>query len=124
MLKKYQYDANKWALECFGTAVATDLQERRQRFLEEAVELCQASGADKEEVNKLVDYVFSRPIGDRFQEVGGVMVTLAVLGDSINIDLQDAAECELKRVQGRIDRIRIKHQTKPLSIRTDNPIEV
>lgn len=122
MLKKYQSDCNEWALQCFGTAVATDLKERRQRFLEEAIELAQASGADKDEIIKLVDYVFSRPIGDRFQEVGGVMVTLAVLCSPINVDLQDAVETELTRVQGRIEKIRLKHQSKPLSIRTNNQI--
>jgi NTP pyrophosphatase (non-canonical NTP hydrolase) len=114
---KYQTDANAWANECFGKAIATDLKERRQRFLEEAIELAQASGATKEEIETLLNYVFSRPVGQPHQEVGGVMVTLAVLCDQINTDLQDAAQEELARCQANIEKIRRKHHTKPEAIR-------
>lgn len=83
------------------------------RFLEEALELAQATGCSKGEALELVDYVFAREIGDTRQEVGGVMVTLAGLCHAANVDLEDAAEAELKRNWNRIDLIRAKHFARP-----------
>jgi NTP pyrophosphatase (non-canonical NTP hydrolase) len=117
MLKKYQADANQWAEACFGTEIATDLKERRQRFLEEAIELVQASGASRDEIEILLKYVLSRPAGQPHQEVGGVMVTLAILCNQIGVNLEDASEKELARCQANMEKIRRKHHTKPEEIR-------
>ena len=74
--KTYQIQVRDWLYACFGEDVATNKLERNHRFLEEALELVQACGATQEDAHKLVDYTFNRPIGEKFQEVGGVMITL------------------------------------------------
>ncbi|MGT2505726.1 hypothetical protein [Cupriavidus basilensis] len=73
----FQQRVQPWMLECFGAEIAADARERNHRFIEEALELVQACGATASEAHQLVDYVYGRPVGDRHQEVGGVMVTLA-----------------------------------------------
>jgi hypothetical protein len=84
------------------------------RFLEEALELSQASGCSSEDAHRLVDYVFSRPVGRLEPEVGGVMVTLAALCAAAGIDLKNAADRELERNWSRIDAIRRKQANKPV----------
>lgn len=72
----YQDRVGSWVGECFPAAAQDDVTERTHRFLEEALELVQASGCTKEEARLMIDYVFDRPVGAQDQEVGGVMVTL------------------------------------------------
>ena len=95
--------------------IAGDKEERNHRFLEEALELVQACDCTAEEAHKLVDYVFGRPVGEKFQEVGGVHVTLAALCLAQNIDGQAAAEAELSRITQpeMVERIREKQKRKP-----------
>lgn len=105
-------------MACFPAAALNDQQERVQRFLEEALELAQASGCSKKEAIELVDYVFSRPTGDQNQEIGGVMVTLAGLCSALQIDMDDAGETELNRNWQRLHTIRAKQSRRP----TNSPL--
>lgn len=75
----YQFRVSEWLEACFGQQVARDPIERNHRFLEEALELVQSTGCTQAEAHQLVDYVFGRPTGEKFQEAGGVMVCLAAL---------------------------------------------
>lgn len=111
----FQQNVLKWAIEAFGAEVVRDTQERCDRFIEEALELVQAVGYDRERAHALVDYVFSRPVGEVHQEAGGVMVTLASLASIINVDLFADGSTELARVNQPevMARIREKHKTKP-----------
>lgn len=111
----FQIRVAPWMLECFGADIASDEQERNHRFLEEALELVQACGASAGEAHELVDYVFGRAVGERVQEVGGVMVTLAALCLAHRIDMHQAGEIELDRINQPdvIDRITKKQQSKP-----------
>lgn len=104
-----------WLLECFGEDIAYDGMERNHRFLEEALELVQACGCTEAEALKLVSYVFGRPVGERSQEVGGVMVTLAALCLAHGLDMHGAGETELARISQpeTITRIRMKQASKP-----------
>ena len=77
-----------WLLECFGAEIASDTVERNHRFLEEALELVQACGCPSDEAHKLVDYVYGREVGEKSQEVGGVMVTLAALCLAQGLDMR------------------------------------
>lgn len=108
----YQGRVAEWVRECFGADSQYDKAERAHRFLEEALELYQATGQSKENALKLVDYTFSRPIGEQFQEVGGVMVTLAALCGAAKIPMFDAASVELTRCWQKIDKIRAKNKNK------------
>lgn len=109
----YQDRVDLFMLKCFGLKIATDSAERNHRFIEESLELAQANGCSAEDAHMLVDYVFGRPSGEPRQEVGGVMVTLAALCNAAEIDLTQAAEAELERVNGKIEVIREKQKAKP-----------
>lgn len=114
-INNFQTKVGAWCIKCFGLTVAQNKLERNHRFLEESLELVQSLGCSKEEALMLVDYVFSRPIGEPYQEVGGVMVTLAALCEPNFIDLQRSAELEYNRINSPdvIDKIRVKQATKP-----------
>ena len=109
----FQARVRPWLLECFGSEIAADKRERNHRFLEESVELVQACGCTQVEAHQLVNYVFNRPLGERSQEVGGVMVTLAALCLAHHMDMHEAGEAELARVWPLIERIRAKQAAKP-----------
>lgn len=108
----FQARCRYWVMQCMGEEAAYNKSERSFRFIEEAVELVQASGTSKEDVLKIIDYVYSRPIGEVSQEVGGVMVTLTSLCTAHGIKLDDAAETELARCWTLIDKIRAKAVAK------------
>jgi len=111
--KSFQRRVEEWLAACFSPAVRTNREERTHRFLEEALELAQANGCSREHAQMLVDYVYSRPIGQSDKEVGGVMVTLAALCSASHIGLEDAADEELLRNWQRINTIRQKRAAKP-----------
>lgn len=111
----FQQRVRPWLLECFGEAIAGDRMERNHRFLEEALELVQACGCTASEAHQLVDYTFGRPVGEKAQEVGGVMVTLAALCLAQDIDMHAEGETELARISApdMVNRIRAKQAAKP-----------
>lgn len=104
-----------WMYQCFSPVVCKDKRERAHRFFEEATELVQAAGISKEDCLKLVEYTYNRPIGEKTQEVGGVMVTLAAMCSTENIDMHNAGENELFRINRPdvMERIRAKQAAKP-----------
>ncbi len=114
-IHSFQERVKPWLHECFGEMIAGDKEERNHRFLEEALELVQACGCTKEEALKLVDYVYGRPVGEKGQEVGGTMVTLAALCIAQGINLNEEAERELSRINlpEVVLKIRAKQAAKP-----------
>ena len=113
MKEGYQNRVARWMLQCFGLEIAEDKTERNHRFIEEALELVQACGCSKEDVLMLVDYTFDQPIGEKGQEVGGVMVTLAALCEAQGLRMGREGLTELHRIWKCIDQIRQKQKTKP-----------
>jgi NTP pyrophosphatase (non-canonical NTP hydrolase) len=105
-----------WASMCFGQD-AGDRKQRTHRFLEEALELAQSLDCTHEEAIELVDHVFGKPIGEPYQEMGGVMVTLAALANAAGLKMGRDGEEELRRIStlGMIERIRRKHASRPAS---------
>ena len=111
----FQYRVGDWMLACFGIEISSDRLERADRFIEEALELAQTMpGFCAARAHALVDYVFGRPVGESGQEVGGVMVTLAALCNTAEIDIVTEAERELARVWTKVEAIRAKQATKPV----------
>lgn len=109
----FQDRVRVWLLECFGQEISDDTTERNHRFLEESLELVQALGCTRSEAHQLVDYTFSRPVGNAPQEVCGVVVTLSALCSAAGISMLGEAETELCRIWGKIDTIRAKQAAKP-----------
>lgn len=113
MTGSFQFRVYPWLLECFGEEIANDTVERNHRFLEEAIELVQACDMTASEAQQLVNYVYNRPVGEKPQEVGGVMVTLAALCLAQDLNMHDAGEVELERIWGKKEKIRAKQAAKP-----------
>lgn len=111
--KTLQTRVRKWVVDCFGEEIADNVGERNERFIEEALELVQASGLPKEDVLMLVDYVYRRPAGEIYQEIGGVVVTLSALCSALNQPFLINGEIELSRIKGKIELIREKQKNKP-----------
>jgi len=109
----FQDRVRPWMLACFGYEISGDKIERNHRFLEEALELVQACGCTQSEAHQLVDYVYGRPVGVHYQEVGGVMVTLAALCLAQGLDMHQCGETELARVWTKVEQIRAKQAAKP-----------
>lgn len=109
----FQDDVGVWMHRCFGSKISKDQTERNHRFLEEALELVQAFECTADEAHQLVDYVFNRPMGDKYQEIGGVMVTLAALCEAAEYDMDDCGRIELTRIWSDMRKIRAKQAAKP-----------
>ena len=109
----FQGRVQPWMIACFGAEISADGAERSHRFLEESLELVQACGCTASEAHQLVDYVFGRPVGERAQEVGGVMVTLSALCLAQGLDMHAAGETELARIWTKVEVIRAKQAAKP-----------
>lgn len=113
MISTFQNRVKRWMFSCFGTKIMYDKTERCDRFIEEALELVQASGYSAARAHALVDYVFNRSMGELEQEVGGVMVTLAALCIANDVGIDACGERELSRVWTKIATIRAKQAAKP-----------
>lgn len=109
----FQARVKPWMDVCFGEEISSDTEERNHRFLEESLELVQACDCTASEAHQLVDYVFGRSVGEKPQEVGGVMVTLAALCLAQKMDMQLAGEIELERIWTKVEAIRVKQAAKP-----------
>lgn len=109
----FQTRVQPWMMACFGPEISSDGIERNHRFLEESLELVQSLGCTADEAHQLVDYVYARPEGRPYQEVGGVMVTLAALCLARGLDMHAAGETELTRIWTKVEQIRAKQAAKP-----------
>lgn len=93
-----------WAKAAFATDGKLDEVEppiRCLRFIEEALELAQAYGLEKSLILRQIDEVYSRPLGQVPQEVGGVGVTLMAFCESINLNVEGAILREIDRINSK-----------------------
>ncbi len=110
----FQYEVEPWMQQCFGEVISNDKRERNHRFLEEALELVQACGCTIQEAYTLVHYVFNRPKGEVYQEIGGVMITLAALCLAQKLNMHGCGNIELRRISepSVMEKIRLKQASK------------
>lgn len=94
--EKRQHEVHQWCSDAFGADHASSVPQRAVRLLEETLEAYQAAGADPEMAHKLVDFVFSRPVGKLWQELGGVGLTVLALAEAagLSADTEEAREFE------------------------------
>lgn len=126
MATDFQSAIVEWGLETFGPEITNDKTERAHRFGEEAIELLQAAGVDKTEVLQLVDYVYGRPKGEMWNEIGGVMVCLAALCHAFKLSLIKCMMREYTRINTpeMIAKIRAKNAAKPKFSPLPGPSEI
>lgn len=109
----FQAGVGHWMIACFGREISNDQLERGDRFLEEALELLQSGDYPRDRIAALTKYVFDRPKGEPFQEVGGVMVTLAAYCRAHGLEMDECGNKELDRIWGKVEQIRAKQAAKP-----------
>lgn len=112
----YQQRIDSWMLETFGEKVLSDKKERSHRFAEEALELLQATGYTKEELQTMIEYVYNRPAGDIKQEVGGTVHCLSALCTAHHITMGHEVIDVMLHCEQNSEKIRQKHSQKPDSI--------
>lgn len=110
---KRQKELLDWSERCFGPT-ALHRRQRALRFLEEALELCQAMELTPADVETLSAYTFGRPVGTPRQEIGGVMITLYGLAERLGISVEEEELREFDRIMDPSFEamIRIKHAQK------------
>lgn len=101
-----------WAHRVFGpTALRVD--ERVCRFVEEAIELAQASGVSPETLHKIVERVYSRPAGEPGLEFQQCCATLETYAALMKWSVEQGAQAEWSRVQTlNEDELRDRHRAK------------
>ena len=87
-----------WCGAAFGKAHASSLPQRGIRLLEEAIELAQSAGCDREMAHKLVDHIWAKPAGEINQEIGGVGTTLLALAQAAGLDADTEEAREVARI--------------------------
>jgi hypothetical protein len=88
----------EWAVDRFGL-VATNIDERAARLLEEAIEIAQAAGVKLETVDKIARRTYSRPVSkDIGQEIGGCGITLLGFSEAVGHDFAHEINREWERV--------------------------
>lgn len=90
-----------WCRRAFASESQENRGKRVLRFFEEAMELFQAEGGSREQVEALLDRVFARPAGDPGQEVGGVSVTLLSYCSAAGLSADECEAAEIERVLAR-----------------------
>lgn len=105
-----------WIRDTFGVIPGLDVEsprERAMRFLEEAIELCQAAGLTQGDVYSMARYTYGRPAGVLSQEVGGVTVTLYALCEVLGVSAAQAEFDEIGRVMDiSPDKFQARHVAK------------
>lgn len=86
-----------WAVAAFGQE-ATSVRQRALRLLEESIEAFQAANGDPQQARALVDFVFSRPVGDVRQEVAQVSVCAMLLAGAAGVSLDAQERAEVARI--------------------------
>lgn len=86
-----------WAVDTFGS-IALHPRERALRFLEEALELCQACGLDREVIPLMVDRVYANPPGSLDREVAQAQMTLSALSESQGVESMIEMADEFARI--------------------------
>lgn len=114
MIDDDQGRVGKWVKATFGEANATSRKERAARVFEEAAELLQAEGVDMAFGINVMLRTYSRDPGEPRQEASGVMVTLFAWGEAAGVDVMEAFEAEMARVERPEvqERIRAKQAEK------------
>lgn len=93
-----QLDTTNWAFACFPEQEVTSLAMRSYRSLEEQFELAQFCKVPLYKIITLAHHVYSKPVGDGKQELGGCGIALLVLASIMGVSAEECEETEFNRV--------------------------
>jgi len=96
--ESFESRVDVWANYFHAKSVLKSKHHLTAFFIDSAIHLVKDNGCTQKDARLLVDYVFSRPTGDTYQEIGGVMVTLACLCSASGINMHDDGEAELSSI--------------------------
>lgn len=105
----------RWVVRTFGLPNLTDRRERARRIVEEAIEVAQSEGIDEARVRRLVERVYSRPVGMIGDEIGGLLLTIAAWQantPSMSPFVEAERLLSTKLEPGDPERFRAKHADK------------
>ncbi len=104
--------ARLWVTRCFGKE-AMSPHERACRLLEEAIELAQAEGVDRQLIELSVAYIYERPPGDLIREGGGVALGLYGWAASRAVTVTTLFNREIRRIEAKsVDHFRARQKVK------------
>ena len=103
----------KWVKALMGEEGAKNSKERAMRLLEEATEVAQAEGITIDECHNLIGHVYRKPVGEPFQEAGGVAITFGAYCAVKGFDPDEVEQVELDRLYSKpIEYYKARHQKK------------
>lgn len=76
-------------------------QRRALRLVEEAMELAQVEGVPLHTIVAQAEHTYSRPVGERAKEAGGVFVTLLAYCESVTMSAAYLLNKELERINSK-----------------------
>lgn len=94
-------DIGNWVAETFGPILKHPfaVSERGLRFLEEAVELAQASGVPEKKAHELIYRAYGKPAGEVRQEAAQSLILLLALANANGFDVGRVANEEWARIE-------------------------
>jgi NTP pyrophosphatase (non-canonical NTP hydrolase) len=87
----FQKSIATWGKTNFGD-IAYSKEERALRFLEEALELCQVCGVNKEVINHVAKVVYAKPVGGMEMELADAQLNLYALANVHGISLEEVTQ--------------------------------
>lgn len=88
----------EWGERCFGEKHMEDEEARGERMVEEAIEVCQCLGISRKTTHRIVDMVYDKKVGEINRELGGLVLTTAVLCQTLSTDIETVYINEILRV--------------------------
>lgn len=104
--------AQSWVRRYLGDLCAEDMGERSLRCAEEAMEACQAFNVPKATVHKLLDRVYSRPMGAPSDEVFGTLFTALALFRSSGMTEEELSQRLREMWDKEFAKVAAKHKEK------------
>ena len=109
-MKIWQKLTMRWQRLIFGDLVLSP-HVRILRLVEETFELAQAENVPEEQLLQVLRQVYDKKIGQPEQELGGVLICLAIYAETKGYDLEERFWAEFERIMDPaiMDRVRSRN---------------
>ena len=115
-----------WVRSTFDEATQANTAERALRFVEEAIELGQAVGVPRRDIDRLADRVYGNPPGEASKEVAGCGITLLSIAGTLGVDFLGVTSAEIERLEApeMRERARRRQHEKRAQLLTADDVTV